>query len=97
MVAGYGPNFTGYRGMVNGPGDYDNKGMTGAGLLSGGMPNAYQQMMAQRLQQPRPQAPTNPVASLFTRAPGQYLSGGLPGYGTFRPGYNFLGAGSAFR
>lgn len=35
MIAGYGPQFTGYRGMGVGPGSYDPSGMAGGGMYRG--------------------------------------------------------------
>lgn len=39
-------------------------------------------------------APRQPAP--MAQAPGMFLQSGLPGYGTFRPGYNFTGPGGAF-
>lgn len=44
----------------------------------------------------RPAAPPAPPRPMSWSS-GAQLSSGLPGYGTFRPGYSFVGPGGAFR
>lgn len=90
------PNAPSMSGAINGTGQGGFQGFNGAML-----PAAYQQMLAQRMGQMRPQIP--PPAQpqqkypMFMQAPGQQLNSGLPGYGTFRPGYQFIGPGGQFR
>lgn len=88
MVAGYGPDFTGYRGMVNGPGDYDPKNVAGA-IGSAVTPQGYRQTLAAM----HPQPVTAPVAQQrpMSFMPARTIQSPLAGYSTFRPGYSFLG------
>ena len=85
---GTGPNFTGYRGNVQGPGDYDPQNRFGT--PQGGF---LQQQMAQ-YQRPM-QRPAMPAALAqrpmpYGQAPGLNLGSGLQGYSAYRPGYSFI-------
>lgn len=40
-------------------------------------------------------APAVKPAPAMAQAPGMFMQSGLPGYGTFRPGYSFMGPGGA--
>jgi hypothetical protein len=89
-IAGYGPDFTGYRGQVQGPGDYDPRNQFGS---------TQSQLFMPPTQAPRPPTPQGLQGlgiggpgriSPYGQAPGQQLNSGLQGYGTFRPGYQFI-------
>lgn len=87
--------FDGYRGAVNGPGDYDgpNRFATLGSSLFPGAPAASPGMgMPGAAGAARPN-PMNPTMQGLTM-PGQYLSvggAGLPSYGAQVPGFNFYG------
>lgn len=80
--------FSGYRGMVNGPGDYDPKNVAGA-IGSAVTPQGYRQTLAAM----HPQPVTAPVAQQrpMSFMPARTIQSPLAGYSTFRPGYSFLG------
>jgi hypothetical protein len=89
---GFGPDFRGATGMVNGPGDYD--GPNRLGLQ--GRQQQNQLNLAGAFQPPKLPQVAKPIAPMMrppTMAPGLQMGSGLKGYGAFRPGYSFMGPG----
>jgi hypothetical protein len=89
MAMGLGPQFEGPRGTINGPGDYDGPNRF---ATLGSNINPLKALNLAAALKPKPTgavktAPVNPMMS----QPGLNLSSGLAGYGTYRPGYNFIG------
>jgi hypothetical protein len=91
MAMGLGPQFEGPRGTINGPGDYDGPNRF-ATLGSNINPGQRQGLNLAQTFRPKPTGAVKmPQQNPMMRRPGLQMNSGLQGYGTFRPGYSFIG------